>query len=576
MKKFLSIILAALLCSSLAACGQEESSSSTNAQSSAGTAESTTDQGDPSEISFEEPVEFTLYRVWNGSSISAPDPEQDIIAPILKEKFNTTINFKYAADSESQILNLMFASGDMPEVIDAPFWGGADASTTALKKAASEGYLLPIGDYIRKYVPRLEEALNGNYAKDVLDFDLHAEEFSGKEYLLPLGTYQDYKKGVKNSLGTPVIRKDIAEALNIKPEEITTSEQLYDVLKQIKEGGFKDITGNDVIPSSIMGGTGFVGMANSYADGGKSDFYWDEEEQRYILDMFGSHQENIVLYLNKLYTEDLLDKECFSENGSSRDQKIATGKIGVISWNGLSAINMARKTLNQTNPEMEYVPIGPIINSKGEPYTSNQIQVNGHNGSAVLAITTKANETQIQRVMAILDFVNTDEGRTLLQFGIEGEQYEVVDDLPSMLPPYDEYVSSGNLEPLTKIGLRGSYFSSFNTYDDLKLQPALQQGDPNDPSIVYNEQIPIKFVEGYNLNFLGNSWEDTTALNEVNTLINDFLNLRKQAVVAASQEEAKALLDNFKSSAAKNESIIKYMDYVNEKAAEYDKEDIIE
>lgn len=67
------------------------------------------------------------------------------------------------------------------------------------------------------------------------------------------------------------IRKDIAEALNVDPKSITTSEQLYELAKKIKAGNFKDENGKDIYP---IGPRYWGGNDNSYL---YSDLWWGDE-----------------------------------------------------------------------------------------------------------------------------------------------------------------------------------------------------------------------------------------------------------------------------------------------------------
>ncbi len=521
------------------------------------------------------PMTIDVAMVWCGREPLAPNPELDYVGKVIKEKFNTTLNFTYAVENEATELNLMLASGELPDVLNFPFWGGIDGCTIAIKKAAQEGYLMSLEDRVAKYAPSLVPALQGNYAADVLSADLNCPEFEGHQYLLPVMTSVDLLRATPNGLNVPMVRKDILDALGMKAEDITTSQKAAELLVAIRDGNFKDANGNPVIPCSFMGGSGFPLLYNSFMEESKTDFYFDQETKTYQLDILGNNIREALLYYNELYNTGLLDKEVFSQTSAIRQAKMSNGSVAMICWNGAALYNETATTLNKTNPEMEYVPLGYIQNRDGTPYNSNTLILDGYAGSPALAFTDCAEEAEIQRFLEITEYMCSSEGKLLMYFGVEGETFEMVDGKPQYLEPYKTYASE-NINKLSNYGLgtKGIYALNFSVLDNLEYQDAVNLLMASHPSMIYNDQVPRKMISGFRINYLARSF-DADKLNVVNTFLSDFGSVKQQVVVAPSKEEAEKILDKFLASVKAEPIVTEYVEFVNEKALEVGIENVI-
>ena len=61
---------------------------------------------------------------WNGGFNTADDQYNNEVAAAIRDKIGVTVEFEGIMMSEDEKLNMMFASGDMPDMINAPYWGG--------------------------------------------------------------------------------------------------------------------------------------------------------------------------------------------------------------------------------------------------------------------------------------------------------------------------------------------------------------------------------------------------------------------------------------------------------------------
>ena len=125
--------------------------------------------------------------------------------------------------------------------------------------------------------------------------------------------------------------------------------------------------------------------------------------------------------MNKFYTEGLLDREIFTLNRSQAFEKIALGKAG-MTYSNDGFFHDLQKQLTDINPDGILTPIAPWM---AGPKGSLRPMGTGYYGYGVLS--EKAPEETKVRMLAILDYLMTDEGSELVWDGIEGLHYEVVD-----------------------------------------------------------------------------------------------------------------------------------------------------
>ncbi len=575
LKKLIVLALASsMVISSFTGCNSagspDDSTNSSESQTSEDTSNDATE--DTADDGSYEPLEIEIFKIWQGRESSSPNPEQDLIAPLLKEKFNLTVNYKYTSENEGEAMNLMFAGGNLSPVIDFPFWGGSDVCTVGIKNAADDDMLLPLNDIVNENYPEMADYIfTSGYSKEYIDFELNAAEFDGMNYIIPLTTLDSTSEWM-NGLNVPMVRSDILADFGKEPTDIVTSDDLLALLEFIRDGDYTDVNGNDILPSSIMGGSGFNLLGSNFHRESKSGFY-EKEDGTYDLDFNDPLTKEMLLFYNKLYNEGLLDKESFSQTGEQRDAKLTNGGVGIVAWSGTALYTRVSSTLYETNPEMEYLPLASLENADGNEYTSSRIVIGGHSGSAALAFTTAADEEIITRVLDVIEYAQTDEGQLAFYFGQEGETYEFVDEQPTFTGEFKELAET-DTTALAKYGIgSGSMYKTFvagdpNTYADAKMEIVSEH-----PSIVYGDLVPVKFVDGYRLDSLGLTF-DADKLMQVNMYLSDFNSVRQQ-VVSAAPEDAEAIFDNFIESANNDPVLQEYIDYVNEQAQAYDPADII-
>ncbi len=256
---------------------------------------------------------------------------------------------KLTGSDTAEALNLRFASGDYPEVILGNLLQAADVS-----RYAANGVLIPLNEYINeKDTPNL-------YAF----FEKHPD--SKAVGCLPDGNM--YSLLTYNGLGTSQlenvfwINKVWLDKLGLEIPK--TTDELKEVLKAFKT---KDPNGNgqaDEIPMTFLNKHAYAypevmlsawGKATKF---GNYDSYLTVNDGKVEFAPVTDEWKEMIRFYRDLYSEGLLDMECFTQTNENFFAKIMTdtSKVGFL-WHQKAVM---------TNPE-EYIAIEPIRAGDADP-----------------------------------------------------------------------------------------------------------------------------------------------------------------------------------------------------------------
>ncbi len=531
MRKPLTLMLVVLLVLSLAACGttppaESASASASSAASSAAASESSAAET-PTEI-----TNYTFLMDWNGGGGSFPDgwDESEMMQEMFK-KMGVSFTVETITSSEREKLATIFASGSIPDVTNAPHWStNPGGEGELIKNAAVEGLLLPLNQYIEKYpnIKRLYEV--GVISQTYLDQHIKHPDYNGEIYVIPTQTGRT-KDDVRNWAYNLFVRKDILAAINVKPEEITTSEKIYEVAKAIKAGDFKDINGKPV----IVGGTWHNGwdygsFLRGFNNGGVTG--WVKENGKLVNEIFTQNQIDKVLFMRKLVAEGLFDPECFTQTDTMAKEKMITGRVAMFGCHYPHQYGFFKDTLYKTNPEMEFVPVGPILDKQGG--VPSQVERLGRSGSPVLFFSKDVKE--VDKLMAFVDWANSDEGVKYNYFGLE-KYYTMNGDVPVVT---DAEKAAREADPQLKNKEGFGLLPQF-----LGADPTLGWGwQPEYVEAGYvkaREINPLKFIEYKTADDVVDTWEGKKAYDEQMSTTNWGDELKK-AYLTQSDDEAIAII----------------------------------
>lgn len=327
--------------------------------------------------------------------------------PLYREVFErtgVTIKFEHpAAGQAEEQLNLMLASGELPDIIEygwMNFPGGPE-------KAIQDGYILELTEIIEKYGSNLTAFL-----QERPDVDKMVKTDEGNYYVFPFIRGDDE---LLVSSG-PIIRKDWLDDLNLDVPE--TMEEWYTALK-----GFKDEKGASApltYEDYMMDWGAFSG-----AYGVRKGFYQENGEI-----VFGDIEPGFKDFLeeySKWYKEGLLDQDIATVDAKQITAKMTGDQSGAsLGWMA-SRLGTWMESVTPTNPEYELVGAPYPVLEKGETPKFGSYEFPYANSNSA-AITTSCKD--VEAAARFLDYAYGEEGHFLFNFGIEGESYNMEDDYP--------------------------------------------------------------------------------------------------------------------------------------------------
>lgn len=455
--KFLMRATAGILaCLMLAACGSAPAASSSAAQSG-----STTSQSEPVKateapaLPFCEPGQETLTIATMDSWFATKSYNENL--PVY-QKFEELTGVKIVWEAipindYDQVMGTRLASGqNLPDIFVIPWDANPD-------KLGFDGVSMPLNDLIDEHAFYLNKLMDTypvvRSGITSADGNIYAYPGFGEGFITNASDMagEITNPGANLCLNVSMIRKDWLDKLNLDIPE--TLDDWYNVLKAFKT---QDPNGNGkpdeipVTPTFNVRDIYRFGEGLGLYRSGNAECRWDADETGKIFfkDTTPEFKQTLE-FLNKLYTEGLLDIEYANVGYSATTEKINRNLVGALTSDWISNIptyNANLKTAGVSDPN--WVPVPPIKNPEGKSMVTNRWSV-----WKTAAISKDCKNPEL--AMKWLDFQTlSPEGIALTTLGIEGESYTMENGKAKLTdraanPP--EGISTG--EYLFSIGARG-------------------------------------------------------------------------------------------------------------------------
>ncbi|MCM3492249.1 ABC transporter substrate-binding protein [Paenibacillus lactis] len=373
-----------------------------------------------------------ILHNWNGSSGS--DNGMTPVEQVIKEKTGVTLEWEYTKGSETEKVNQIFATQNLPDIYTGPAWGG---ELDGIIKAAKEGQLVDISDKLSSY-PNLMKSIAPENVPPAL-YEKAIDAYDGKKYLLLQNQPATNEDGMDWLYGF-YVRKDIAEKLGVDPQSVKTKEDFYSFLKKIKDANLQE-NGQPVFPLGGFSNGWAVGIGNTMFYSGAS--YVDKGDGTVEHNFFTKGYEEYTLFYRKLIEEGLLDPETFTQTDPIAKEKINQGRIAILAAH-YPAILDASKEYASAHPGSEFVPLGPLERADVEPDRPVDLAIQGNN---VTAITKNCKGECVDAALKFLDFMASDEGFMLARYGVEGVHWEMKDGKPVAIQEwFDKFSTDTNMK----------------------------------------------------------------------------------------------------------------------------------
>lgn len=336
-----------------------------------------------------------MTKAFNTESASADSP----VVQKLEEFLGTKLNITWVPSSNyDEKVTAAMGAGEYPH---AMLVGSRSSSVIQNSRAGTFWDITGIFSDTAKY-PNLSQA------NETVN---HNTSIDGKVY----GVYRARELG---RAGVS-IRKDWLDKLGLEMPK--TIDDFYNVLKAFKE---QDPDGNGQADTYGM-------IVTDYIDGPLDNIaIWMGAPNKYGIDengkiapdfMFDEYMEALK-FMNKCYSEGLINKDMATYSSDKWDEQFLSGNAGII----IDVADRARRlaqNIQSINPDAVVDVFGYV--TKDENTEARTLPTTGYDGYYVFPKASVATEEDLAFVLGVMDKANEQEALNLMNYGIEGRNYEL-------------------------------------------------------------------------------------------------------------------------------------------------------
>ncbi|NMO97222.1 ABC transporter substrate-binding protein [Paenibacillus lemnae] len=531
-KKKTSMLLALTMAASmvLSACGGNEdgaSSTETPAETETSTA----------------PITFSFYGAdqnpnWNNM--------QDAVGKKITEATGVSLQAEFSVDGSNQKLPLLVASGEYPDLV----WPKGDANLFV-----DAGAFIDLTDLIEEHAPNIKKVY-GDYMnrlkwnnEDEAIYVLPTLNAVGHEALDAGGTFQIQHEVLKE-LGYP---------------EIKTVKDYENALKEYYDKN-KTIDGQPTIPLTLNADDWriMISVTNpAFQSTGapqEGEFTIDQDTYEAQYHYKRPEEREYFRWLNHMNDIGLLDKETFVQKTDQYEAKISSGRVlGLIDaeWGFGNATN-ALRTAGKENRTYARFPVQLDETTKDTAFQSA-----GYASGWGVGITTSCEDPV--RAIKFLDYLASDEGQVLLNWGIEGEHYNVEDGKRVIPDDVQDRKINDQANFAKEVGI-GLYANLAVRYGDGVQDPSGNYYTTNYPELIQKNYTAVEkeTLKAYGVEMWKDlwpskdefkekpwgasyliSWPSDSNINVINKKVEEITRKRIPEIILADPSKFDSLFDSF-------------------------------
>lgn len=323
------------------------------------------------------------------------------VGKVITDKTGVSIEYIPIVGDEMQKNDLWLASGDYPDLMVL--------SPNMTGKYRDAAAILPLEDLIEEHGPNIKKRF-GKYLDLLKDSDGHIYSLYG------LNLSQEPPASAQSSF---IVQYDVLKEAGYP--EVKTLDQLFDVLEAYYKK-YPTIDGQPTIPySAYWGGLTFANPVIAAAGLPDQGFSIIDENNNVKFGLTEPFAKEYYQFLNRLQNAGMLDKNVFGK-GEENLAKIAQGRVLAEFMPGWLLQTPEKSIVAAGMTERQYAKLPIFFN---ESIEDKSFAVPITNSSSNWVITKSAKNPE--RVIQMIDFLFSDEGQILINWGVEGLQYEVVD-----------------------------------------------------------------------------------------------------------------------------------------------------
>jgi putative aldouronate transport system substrate-binding protein len=384
MKKSVLLLAAAVMVLLLAGCGQR--SGGAVGPTTAGT---------------KTPITFTLFNQDATEDMLFDDP----VAKRITELTGVTLKIDYPVGGDTQVIPLMVASGDYPDLIFAK------GDLAILQEAGAVVQLDALIQSRGKYIHEL-------YGDQLVRLRNTPDD----PHIYNVGTY-GVKAAVWNTDGNMQLQHAVLKDLGYP--RINTLDDYERAIKAYK-AKYPTINGLPTIGLSLLSDTWqwYIDVSNpsGFLIGYPDDGQWLVDQQTLQAQYKFLHPDAKLFYqwANRMNAEGILDPESFTQTEDTWRAKIASGRVLGIAYPGWGYGEARTSLIQEGRADRTYAYLPVVADSR---FRAATLKDYGFSGGWGIAITTACKDPE--RAFEFLDWWCSEEAQVLVNWGLQGVNYEV-------------------------------------------------------------------------------------------------------------------------------------------------------
>ncbi len=405
-KKLVALLLVLAMVLSLGACGNNASNdSSTSSQTSTSDSgdSSTAEEGDtaePGEFKLpivDEPVTLTYFNADDtNAAIITNDWNDNEFYQEMERRTGVHLDFETVSSADYQTnFNLMIASGKLADLI----YVGASYYAEGVDAAIDDGYFLDLTDKVEEYMPNY----NAIRTSDI-QYELLSTTDSGR-----LGAVYELRQSKQGPWLGLWIRQDWLDDLGL--DTPVTFDDYHEVLTAFKEE-------KGATAPLILNWSGSDGEFGTMSGGLNVLNSWQLDETGKV--NFGPYMDawkEYVTIMHQWYEEGLIDPDFMATDERTADMaKVVTGASGLFA--ALYTMPSVYEASSE-DPNMNLAPVNPPVKNEGDEI---HIRLRDSYTSGNTAISADCENWEV--ALRYLDYLYTEEGALLANYGVEGDTFE--------------------------------------------------------------------------------------------------------------------------------------------------------
>ena len=372
-------------------------------------------------------------------SLQSQTEDTKKIMDVIENKFNVKFTFLSGTTSSwENLLGQYIGGGDVPDIF---FHTKQEpAYSTWLK----DGYLFNYSEYLDDY-PNLKAAF-ARYDEDSLKLSLGGDYYS---YPIVMDSTTDREVINEHAL---FYRRDWYEALKAKNWQPSSGRKLTDP----EDPGFNYLNFYDLCEGFTLGDPDGNGKNDTYGYALNKDVYWMyplfamfgvnyngwyKDGDKWKPEAISDATKEAVMFVADMFDKGFINSDYASTSQQAMKNDFCNALAGMMTYNatypmGKGVLDLMEKYIPEGKSLSDVVRAMPVVTGKaGGKYMVGYSNFYGYN-----AINNDVSENKKKTILSIMDWMLSEEGMQLLNYGIENVHYKM---------------NGGEMESLLGIGTDG-------------------------------------------------------------------------------------------------------------------------